>query len=257
MNHIRSPSGIPNLQYMTDLGWHQMPYLDQGEFYSEYGRFDVSITLPANYVVGATGNLQNDEEKKWLDMLSADSSWMRMPDYGGGDFPVSSVQMKTLRYTEDNIHDFAWFADKRFHVLKGKVKLPDSDREVITWAMFTNQEAQYWINAISYINNAIWSFSEWIGDYPYNNFTAVQSALNSGAAMEYPGLTVIGLASDPYSLDKVITHEICHSWFYQCNRYLMNELFLLWMKASQVHTNTDIWKKSIRRRNSGRLFSKT
>src|SRR5665647_649688 len=66
------------------LGWHQMPYLDQGEFYSEFGMFDVSITLPANYVVGATGNLQNDEEKKWLDILSSDSSWMRMPDYGGG-----------------------------------------------------------------------------------------------------------------------------------------------------------------------------
>ncbi len=63
-----------------------MPYLDQGEFYSEFGSFDVSITLPANYIVGATGNLQNEEEKKWLDMLSADTSWMRMPDYGGRIF---------------------------------------------------------------------------------------------------------------------------------------------------------------------------
>src|SRR5665647_1110752 len=51
-------------------GWHQMPYLDQAEFYSEFGRFDVSITLPANYIVGATGKLENDEEKKWLDILS-------------------------------------------------------------------------------------------------------------------------------------------------------------------------------------------
>ncbi len=32
--------------------------------------------------------------------------------------------------------------------------------------------------------------------------------------MEYPGLTVIGLAGDPYLLDQVIAHEICHSWFY-------------------------------------------
>ena len=195
-------------------GWHQMPYLDQGEFYSEFGSFDVSITLPANYVVGATGNLQNEEEKRMLDMLSVDTLWIKSIDFGGTNFPPSSKQMKTLRYTENHIHDFAWFADKRFHVLKGKLKLPDSGREVTAWAMFTNQEARLWRNSISYIKNAIWYFSKWIGDYPYNNFTAVQSALNSGAGMEYPALTVIGLAEDPYLLDEVIAHEICHSWFY-------------------------------------------
>ena len=195
-------------------GWHQMPYMDQAEFYSEFGSFDVSITLPANYVVGATGNLQNEEEKKFLDMLSEDTSWMKTPDKRGADFLPSSNQMKTLRYTENQIHDFAWFADKRFHVLKGKVKLPDSGREVATWAMFTNQESQLWRNAITYINNAIWYFSKWNGDYPYKSFTAIQSALTSGAGMEYPGLTVIGLAKDPYLLDEVIAHENCHSWYY-------------------------------------------
>ncbi len=195
-------------------GWHQMPYLDQAEFYSEFGSFDVSITLPANYVVGATGNLQNEEEKRMLDKLSADTIWIKTIDFGGTNFPPSSKQMKTLRYTENNIHDFAWFADKRFHVIKGKLKLPDSGREVTTWAMFTNQEAYLWRKSISYINNAVWYFSKWIGDYPYNSFTAVQSELNSGAGMEYPGLTVVGLAKDPYMLDEVIAHEICHSWFY-------------------------------------------
>ena len=163
--HIKIPKGVtsrlghigesyqisqwyPKPAVYDKSGWHQMPYLDQGEFYSEFGSFDVSITLPANYVVGATGNLQNEEEKKFLDMLSADTSWMNTPDSGGSDFPPSSNQMKTLRYTENQIHDFAWFADKRFHVLKGKVKLPDSGREVTTWAMFTNQEARLWMDAI-------------------------------------------------------------------------------------------------------------
>jgi hypothetical protein len=195
-------------------GWHQIPYLDQGEFYSEYGSFDVSITLPANYVVGATGNLQNKEEVEMLNRLSEDSTWVKTIYSGNDVFPPSSKEMKTLRYTESNIHDFAWFADKRFHVLRGKVKLPESGREVDTWAMFTNQEASLWIKSISYINNAIWFYSYCNGDYPYRSFTAIQSALTSGAGMEYPTLTVIGLAKDPYLLDEVIAHEICHSWFY-------------------------------------------
>jgi hypothetical protein len=195
-------------------GWHQMPYLDQAEFYSEFGSFDVSITLPANYVVGATGNLQDEEEKKFLDILASDTSWMKTVYFRNEDFPPSSRKIKTLHYTENTIHDFAWFADKRFHVLKRMVQLPDSKREVTTWVMFTNQEAHLWKKAVSYANNAIVYFSKWIGDYPYNTFTAVQGALNSGSGMEYPGLTVIGLAGDPYLLDQVLAHEISHSWFY-------------------------------------------
>jgi len=195
-------------------GWHQMSYQDQGEFYSEFGRFDVSITLPANYIVGSTGNLQNKEEAEMLDQLASDTSWVSTIDYKDVDIPPSSNNLKTLRYTENNIHDFAWFADKRFHVLKGKVKLPDSGREVTSWVMFTNQQAEIWKDALSYVNNAIMYFSKWNGEYPYQSFTAVQSALNAGDGMEYPGITVIGMAKDAYTLDEVITHEIGHSWYY-------------------------------------------
>src|SRR5205085_11429716 len=60
-------------------GWHPMPYLDQGEFYSEFGSFDVRITVPKNYVVAATGELQDDsdsyrEEKNWL-LSRSNFSW--------------------------------------------------------------------------------------------------------------------------------------------------------------------------------------
>jgi hypothetical protein len=195
-------------------GWHQMPYLDQGEFYSEFGSFDVSITLPENYVVGATGNLQNAEEKEWLESIAADTIWKITARYLRDVFPSSSRHLKTVRYTGKQIHDFAWFADKRFHVLKGKVRLPGSGREVTTMAMFTNQQADLWKDALEYVNNSIVYFSNLIGDYPYDSFTAVQSALNAGAGMEYPGITVVGLADDAYTLDEVIAHEVCHNWFY-------------------------------------------
>jgi hypothetical protein len=229
--HVRIPAGVtsrlghigesyqisqwyPKPAVYDRSGWHQMPYLDQGEFYSEFGSFDVSITLPANYTVGATGALQDELEIERLDKLAADTSWKTPAGDVKDDFPPSSEQVKTLRFTGAQIHDFAWFADKRFHVLKGKVTLPDSGREVTTWVMFTNQQAGLWKDALKYVNNALWYFSKWIGDYPYGSFTAVQSALTAGSGMEYPGITVIGLADNAYSLDDVITHEICHSWFY-------------------------------------------
>ena len=195
-------------------GWHQMSYQDQGEFYSEFGNFDVSITLPANYVVGATGNLQNDREAEMLDRLAADTTWMATWDSRDLKFPPSSKQIKTLRYTQTRIHDFAWFADKRFHILKGKVVLPDSAREVTTWVMFTNQQANFWKDAIPYLNNSILHLSIWNGDYPYSSFIAVQGALGAGDGMEYPGITVIGKVKDTYTLVEVIAHEVAHNWFY-------------------------------------------
>lgn len=195
-------------------GWHSMPYLDQGEFYSEFGSFDVKITLPENYIVAATGNLQNESELIWLSALAADSTWKNVISFGRVQFPKSSGKLKTLHYTGNQIHDFAWFADKRYHVMKGKVKLPASGREVTTWVMFTDRQANLWKNALKYTHEAILFFSEKIGDYPYNSFIAVQGALAAGAGMEYPGLAVIGLAADAYSLDAVMAHEIGHNWLY-------------------------------------------
>jgi len=195
-------------------GWHPMSYLDQGEFYSEFGSFDVHITLPANYIVGASGTLQNRQEVEMLDHLAADTTWKTNLLNKNDDFPPSSDQFKTLQYTAKQIHDFAWFADKRFHVLKGSIKLPELGREVTTWVMFTNQQVELWKDALPYVNHAISFFSKCIGDYPYHSFTVVQSALSAGSGMEYPGLTVIGPAADAYSLDEVITHETGHNWFY-------------------------------------------
>lgn len=151
-------------------GWHPMSYLDQGEFYSEFGRFEVSITLPENYILGATGSLQNISEIEMLQQLSADSSWLNSPHLVDPSFPVSSVQTKTLQYIAENVHDFAWFADKRFNVMMGKVILPGSGREVTTCVMFTNRQSNLWKDALQYVNDAIIWASATIGEYPYDGF---------------------------------------------------------------------------------------
>lgn len=194
-------------------GWHPIPYLDQGEFYSEYGSFDVKITLPSNYVVGSTGELQNADEISFLDRLS--DSTKKIKEFSSTDsFPPSSNTYKTLHYKQTNIHDFAWFADKRFHVLASEVELPHSKRKVKTYVMFTNKYAKYWKDASSYLNDAVYYYSLWIGDYPYNYCTAVDGALSAGSGMEYPMVTIIGEMTDAKTLDQVIAHEVGHNWFY-------------------------------------------
>ena len=202
-------------------GWHPMSYLDQGEFYSEFGNYDVSITVPKNYVLMATGDLQNKEELEFLNEKSELTSQLieenKLPvrdSFGRKDmsFPKSSVKKKTLRFVQKNVHDFAWFTDKRYHVLKGEVDI--NNRNVTSWALFTNNEAKLWRRSIEYINDATRYFSKWVGEYPYNHVTAVDGTISAGGGMEYPNITVIGSSGDSKSLETVIIHEVGHNWYY-------------------------------------------
>ncbi|MDX1940405.1 MAG: M1 family metallopeptidase [Saprospiraceae bacterium] len=202
-------------------GWHPMPYLELGEFYSEFGSFDVSITLPENYIIGATGILQTESEKAFLQKKVEESSEaLQKPivknaetDTVESDFPRSSETMKTIRYTAENVHDFAWFADKRFYVLKDQVTFA-SGRIVDTWVMFTDFERNLWKDAINYVNRSVKFYSDLVGEYPYPQATAIQSELSAGIGMEYPMITIIGPSDTPKDLDIVITHEVGHNWFY-------------------------------------------
>jgi hypothetical protein len=200
------------------FGWHPMPYLNMGEFFSEYGSFDVKITLPSNYVVGATGILQNKEEIEFLmQNVQMTNEVIKNDDFSestkNDSFPPSSPELKTIQYKAEKVHDFAWFADKRFYVQKSFVKLA-SGTIVDTWAMFTDYQADIWTKAVEYVNRSVLYYSDRVGEYPYPHATAVQSALSAGAGMEYPMITVIGPSGDGKSLDNVITHEVGHNWFY-------------------------------------------
>ncbi len=203
-------------------GWHAMPYLDIGEFYSEFGSFDVSITLPTNYVVGATGMLQNPEEFAFLAKKESETKAFLAQEFTPNDlknaknrdtFPPSATTMKTLRYKAENVHDFAWFADKRFMVLHEMANL-ESGKKVDCWAMFTHSQAHLWAKGAFYVRRAVEFYSRHVGDYPWPHATAVHSALSAGGGMEYPMITVIGNSSGPADLDDVITHEVGHNWFY-------------------------------------------
>ncbi|MFN5147523.1 MAG: M1 family peptidase, partial [Flavobacteriia bacterium] len=147
-------------------GWNPIPYLNQGEFYSEYGSFDVSITLPKNYVVGATGDLQTASEIEFLNQKVEEtkankSNYLSQKQgyLGKTAFPPSSEEWKTIRYTQSKVHDFAWFADKRYAVSKGEVILPESKRAVTTWAMWVPHNTYTWQFADEYLRDGTYYYS--------------------------------------------------------------------------------------------------
>jgi hypothetical protein len=177
-------------------GWNAMPYLNQGEFYSEFGNFDVQITLPKNILVAATGEVQDKREKEWWRARKRD---INTPHY-------SSKTTKTLRFKQDNVHDFAWFAHKDYSVNFDTVVL-NNKQVVETWIFaITNSGSP---KGIEFVNQGVKYYSDKVGNYPYSIAQAVITPLEAGAGMEYPTITNCG------SVDKTtIIHELGHNWFY-------------------------------------------
>ncbi|HET9824944.1 MAG TPA: M1 family metallopeptidase, partial [Chitinophagaceae bacterium] len=195
--------------------------LEQGEYYSEFGNFDVRITLPKNYVVAATGELQNEEEKQWL-FARNNFSWtparQKIKSKGGiiktivQKFPPSSPETKTLRYIQDNVHDFAWFADKRFIVNHDLLQLV-SGKTIDVYTYYTPEQKKEWQNSVQYCKQAIQFYSSQLGEYPYNVVSAVQGPQSFGGGMEYPTITLISPILSEKELDVVLAHELGHNWF--------------------------------------------
>lgn len=191
-------------------GWHPMPYLNQGEFYSEFGTFDVFITLPQNYLVAATGDLQTASEVAYLnDRIQA----TKEGSYSLKDVE-SSKTLKTIHYRQSNVHDFAWFTDKNYLVSSSEVTLPHGGNKVKTYAFYYDRTKHEWGKVPQYINQALHHYSKYNGDYPYNQCSAVEGSLSAGGGMEYPNVTIIDYGMEGKLLETVIVHEVGHNWFY-------------------------------------------
>jgi hypothetical protein len=193
-------------------GWHEFPYLDMGEFYSEYGDFNVSLTVPAAYVVGATGTLLTKEELDQYKSTGAKnaSTRSRKPAL----YAPAATPTKILRYAAQQVPDFAWFADKDFVIEYDTVRLP-SGRVIDAFSYYHNKKKTIWISSIDFIKDATRKYSKWIGEYEYPVVQVVEGPENnSSGGMEYPMITLI-TSPDAKSetLDAVITHEVGHNWF--------------------------------------------
>ena len=212
-------------------GWHEMPYLDQGEFYSDFGSFDVEITLPAAYIVAATGNLQTATElEAYKTSGAANRKIMDDAIRGITDeteavavakklnpvrTAVPTAAYKTLHFTENRVHDFAWFASKDFVIQYDTLQLA-SGKITDVFAFHHYSNTGQWFNAGNFIEDAVLHYGRWLGEYPYKTVKAVEGPRNqSSGGMEYPTVTMITSPNASQKrLDAVITHEVGHNWLY-------------------------------------------
>lgn len=200
-------------------GWHPIPYLDQGEFYSEYGSYRVAVTLPRNYIVMGTGNIMEEGERTWLDSLAAlpapAAQVRKLRPYVKDTVQIpSAAEMKTVTFEEQNIHDFAWFADKQWVVRKDTVAVPGSGNVVTAYTCYLSGHQSGWGESIQSVKTAIREYSKAVGPYPYKTVKAVEGALSSAGGMEYPTVTIIAATDNKTMVNTAIVHEVGHNWFY-------------------------------------------
>lgn len=168
-------------------GWHPMPYLNQGQLYSEFGNYQVELTIPGRFVVAATGVLK---EKTSTNHNSI-----------------------TYKYEAENVHDFAWFASPNFKVDSSSVTSIDG-HSIKLFTYFPKDAPPTYKKGMDYLKSAIQDREKKIGPYPYQAATVVALKEPFTGSLEVPTIAAIGIVEDPHTLEGLINQEAGHFWFY-------------------------------------------
>lgn len=202
-------------------GWNNIPYLGTGEFYLEFGKFDYTITAPANMVVVGSGMLQNPrkvlakEQRKRLKKARKSDTTVtilsKQEMLEGTHHKEGKDGMLSWHFKMDNSHDIAWAASKAFIWDAARMNLPD-DKKGLAQSVYPaeNSGNDGYGRSTEYTKNAIEIYSkDW---YPYPYHVATNVGGHEGG-MEYPGLVFCSYKSKDKSLWGVINHEFGHTWF--------------------------------------------
>ncbi|HEY0197377.1 MAG TPA: M1 family metallopeptidase [Rhodanobacter sp.] len=176
--------------------WNVHEFHFNSEFYADFGLYDVRLTVPSDYTVGAVGKLQGQ--------------------------PTAANGKTTYHFVQGDVHDFAWVAAKGYKMIESSWQGPGSPK-VDVRVLYPDEYVASAKPTLQATTDALTFFSKTLGAYPYETVTAVVPPYNADEAggMEYPTFfTGEGYAKvEPgtvaqYAVDFVNIHEFGHGYFY-------------------------------------------
>ena len=183
---------FPKIGVFWKGSWNCHPFYPWSEFFADFGVYDVRLTLPRGFVVGATGRLDSRSE-------NADGT-------------------ETFRFVQEDVHDFAWVASRRF--LERHARFDDPGYPPVDVRLLVQPEhaalADRYLEATEI---ALRTYGTWAAPYPYPQITVVDPAHGSASGgMEYPTLFTGGAAlfapPELQSPEGVTIHEAGHQFWY-------------------------------------------
>ncbi|HUH13536.1 MAG TPA: M1 family metallopeptidase [Longimicrobiales bacterium] len=214
----------PQVAVYDDLnGWHEWPYLGDGEFYLEYGDFEVALTLPEGWIVGATGVLENAHEVLPEPVRARLAAALRGDDVvhvitGGDRGPGAATERSpdgqlTWRFRAADVRDFAFAASPRYLWDATRAMVPDRDGDGVPDAVAVHAlyrpEATDWRDAAVYARHALRFHSRAWLPYAYPQLTTAEGPVGG---MEYPMIVFVRGGRAPESTYRTTDHEVAHQW---------------------------------------------
>ncbi len=218
---------FPRMCVYDDVeGWQNKQFLGRGEFALPFGDYDVSITVPSDHIVGATGELQNgnsvltaEQRKRFEKAKLADSPIMVVTQEEAEKKEKSKEKgLKTWNFKAINVRDFAFASSRKFIWDAQAVKV--GGKTVLAMSYYPKEGNPLWEKySTKLVAHTIKTYSKYTVDYPYPVAISVHS---KWIGMEYPMICFNGgrpeedgtySADTKYGMWGVIIHEVGHNFF--------------------------------------------
>lgn len=226
---------FPRLVAYTDYeGWTNKEFLGSGEFTLEFGDYEVAMTVPADHIVAATGELENanqvltDEQRRRLrEAETAERPVLIVtPEEALANEAEGTNETKTWRFSAENVRDFAWSSSRKYIWDAKGYRQEGAEQELVVAMSFWPKEGgDLWAKySTESVIHTLEVYSRFSFDYPYPTAQSVNIGFVGG--MEYPMITFNGPrttlqddGSRTYTLAEkrfligVVIHEVGHFYF--------------------------------------------